>query len=396
VSVLTRKGTRLPLAQSLGGPAATPATKEPAPVATLPFVRSSFRHTEQFWDRTQIITTAPVALGPVDVAPFGYARSILLIVETSTDGTAGSGVLTATGDGPFNVIRDISLSDVNGQNLVGPLNGYDLFLMNLFGGYAWNSDPRTLPDYEYSLTRISFTLRIPLEITQWDAYGSIPNMNAASTYKLNLSLAGGSTVYSTAPTAYPTLRIRAVLEAWALPQAQDLNGAPQEQRPPAVNTTQFWTKNNQVIAAGDQSLRIQRMGNLIRNIIFVNRDASGVRKVNTDFPDPIRITWDNRDLMIHPFRYHQTWLGEMYQGNMFPDRSQTPLDDDASTNGEPRYLTGVVPLPFHDDQDGHPGNENRNLWLPTVESQGLYLRGTFVAAGSVDILVNDVIPAGAK
>lgn len=387
----------MPLAQTLGGPAPTPQTSQnQAPVATLPFVRSSFRHTEQFWDRTQIVTTAPIALGPVDVAPFGYARSILLIVETSTDGTAGAGVLQANGDGPFSVLRDISVTDVNGQNLVGPFNGYDLFLANLFGGYAWNPDPRTLPDYEYSLTRISFTLRIPFEVTQWDAYGSIPNMNAASTYKLNVSLAAGVSVYSTAPTTFPTLRIRAVLEAWALPQSQDLNGAPQEQRPPAVNTTQFWTKNNQVIASGDQSLRIQRMGNLIRQILFVNRDASGVRKALSDIGDPIRITWDNRDLMIHPQRYHETWLAEMYNPNMFPNRADTALDDDATTNGEPRYLVGVFPLPFHDDQDGHPGNENRNLWLPTVESQGLYFRANFATAGSVDILVNDVVPAGAK
>ena len=41
----------------------------------------------------------------------------------------------------------------------------------------------------------------------------------------------------------------------------------------------------------------------------------------------------------------------------------------------------------------HGGDEEPNLWLPTVQASRVELQGVFAAAGSLQILTNDVAPA---
>jgi len=51
---------------------------------------------------------------------------------------------------------------------------------------------------------------------------------------------------------------------------------------------------------------------------------------------------------------------------------------------------GVLVFPFTDDQDGGIGYESRHMWLPTVQSTRLEIEGAFGAAGTLEILTNDV------
>jgi hypothetical protein len=50
---------------------------------------------------------------------------------------------------------------------------------------------------------------------------------------------------------------------------------------------------------------------------------------------------------------------------------------------------------FIDDDSAVIGNEERNRYLPTLQSSRLELRGTFGAnTASISVLTNDVAPAG--
>jgi len=178
------------------------------------------------------------SFGPTSLPAYGYARSVIVLVTAS--GGADSGETVAvTADAPWNVISQIQLTDVNGAPIFGPFGGYNWMLANLFGGYVFNQAPVNSPLYTAPVVGASasgnfqFMLRIPLEITSRDGLGSLPNQNAASTYKMTYTQAASTTVYSTPPDTLPTIRVRAWLEAWTQPDPVDLMGRPQATVPPA-------------------------------------------------------------------------------------------------------------------------------------------------------------------
>lgn len=333
----------------------------------VPFVRASHRHVEgAFFDVSQLVGAASVQLGPYDVPSYGFLRYIVLLV-TCTGGALGGGAVTA--DFPFNILQEISLTDPNGSNVVYPFTGYQLYLANKYGAYVWSSDPTAAPDYDATIVTTQFMLRIPVEITPWDGFGALANQNAASAYKVRLTVSPLATIATGGAPVAPTVRVRGYLEAWSAPAQFDLLQQPQETQPPALGTTQFWSPYMPVVAAGQQQIRLSRVGNLIRNLILVMRTAAGARS-NAVGPDPISVNWDSAALInSEPVTFRRK---RMYE----------------QSNAQPE--TGVIVYSFTDDQDGHNGFENRHLWLPTVQATRLEIVGVFQAAGVMEVLTNDV------
>jgi hypothetical protein len=250
---------------------------------------------------------------------------------------------------------------------VYPLTGYQLFLANLVGGYRGFNDPTLHPDYVGTINA-SFMLRLPVEITPWDGFGSLANQNPQSPFRVAITtgtvtdlITGG------APTA-PTVRIRGYLEAWSPVPAADMNGRPQETAPPGHGATQYWSVETPNVASGTVQVPIRRTGNLIRNLILVFRDA-GARSATVE-PDDLTLRWDGRNVRIRePVQLMRA---------DFRDATNTNLP------------VGVIPYIFTDDQDGTAGYESRHLYLPTVPSTRLEFEGTFGAAGTVEIITNDI------
>jgi hypothetical protein len=93
----------------------------------------------------------------------------------------------------------------------------------------------------------------------------------------------------------PTIRWRAFLDAWAQPPQQGIGGGTNATAPPALGTTQFWTETQSGVAAGANRMRLPRVGNLIRNLIFVARgSADGLRATGeTAWPQDFQVEWDS-------------------------------------------------------------------------------------------------------
>lgn len=336
------------------------------PVSLVEFTAAAHEHVEPAFDQSQILTAAQQNLNPFDIPAYGYVRHIILLVEAS-GGTLGPGVFAA--DAPFNVLKEVAFFDVNGVAIC-QLSGYDLFLANLFGGYAFRNDPRNDPDYATGIN-FAFALRIPIEILHNNGLGALANQNAAASYKVRVALAPSGEVFSTAPTTLPTVRVRGVLEAWSQPNPTDLAGRPQALVPPRHGTTQYWTATNkQFGAAGRGSVPITRVGNLLRNLIFVARDATGAR-TNSVFPDDAVLSWDSR----------QQLQLTRFLARKYASERNIVVDVPA----------GVFPFQFTHDLMGKAGDGTPELWWPTVQSTRLELAGTF-GAGRIDTLVNDVAP----
>src|SRR5205085_2226704 len=100
-------------------------------------------------------------------------------------------------------------------------------------------------------------------------------------------------------------KIRIVLEAWSLPNAVDALGRPQAQLPPNYGTVQYWSERNQSgLSAGNQTVQVLRVGNLIRNVIFTVRETSGTgTRKDSLFPEFPIINWDARQLFNETTQY---------------------------------------------------------------------------------------------
>jgi hypothetical protein len=178
-------------------------------------------------------------------------------------------------------------------------------------------------------------------------------------------------VWSTPPTTAPTLVIRPQLEAWSLPNEVDGFGRPQAQAPPNHGTLQYWVGTKPSILAGNNYTQITRVGNLIRNLVFIARTTANVGS-DTVFPNPAILSWDARQLINETQNYRSQLTFERLLG----------FTRDA----------GVFAYAFDHFPGNHCGDDDPTGWLPTVQATRLELDGTSAAAGSMEILVNDVAP----
>lgn len=357
-----------------------------AAVLPQPFTRAAKEHQEPMFDVSQPLGGSSVALGPFDVPAYGYMRGIWLWV--SATGGAGTATVAMKEDAPFNVLSELALIDVNGANLLGPINGYDLYLINKWGGYNLG-DPKSNALYSAPAVganasgNFGMLLYCPVEISQRDGLGSLPNANAASTYKLRLTVAPSTDLYATAPnTTLPTVRIRAWLDAWTQPNATDLRGNANATQPPAMGTTAYWSKTTVNLSSGFQNPRLPRVGSYIRDLIFIYRDSTGSRANGaTAFPQDVQMFWDSKQLFN---RNRDLWTAFQVRKSGYTAAAEAAGGKD----------NGVWVEDYMHEFDGRIGNELRDGWLGTVQSTRLELAGNFTSAGTLTIITGDVAPAG--
>lgn len=335
-------------------------------VPAIPFTAAAHEHTEKAFDWRNITLGTDQLEREFDIPSAGYARHIVIHVK----GTGGSGG-NAKPDAPWNILREIVLNDTNSAPVFGPIDGYSALWANIAGGYANMQDPRFAPEYKSTSPNFEFMLRIPLEISHFDGLGSIANQNAAAPYRVKLTLARLADVFATAPSTNPTFTITGWLEAWSVPTAADVMGRPQAQAPPAHGTTQFWSNRQEDVAVGDNVVDIKRVGSLIRNVVFIARDASGVRS-DAVFPDPIRINWDQRQIFQESQAYRKRVTWERL--------NDTTID------------TGVFIYSYAHSVGNRSGDDTPNMWIATVPSSRLELAGPVATAGRIQVIVNDIAP----
>jgi len=368
----------------------------------VPFVRASALHREPVgYDVSTVMTAAVQTLPDIQVPAYGFLRGIWIVVTTTL--SAGAAVFGT--DAPFNALQNIILQEPNGAQIANFPSGYDLYLANKFGGYqsVGNSDPRQSPNFNVTTTTgaFSFALRIPVEVDVRDGLGALPNQNSGALFRVKVNLAGGTAaatgVYSTAPTTLPVVRVRAYAEEWDQPEAST-NGVANQTVPPALNTTQYWSRQDFVLNAGTSNIRLTRMGNYLRNLIFVYRNAAGSRSSTTqdlNMPDPATVYYDTRPLDTVS---RAMWLDRLEQrygyGGYLPGNTNLVLSSALGIDSGGGREGSVWPFDFCHEFDGAVGFENRDLWLPTYSSTRFEIGGTWGVAGTLSVLTNDVTIAG--
>lgn len=346
-----------------------------APMPVVPFTAAAHEHTEIAFDEVISPEAGAHQIAPIDIPAFGYMRHILIEVSTDTKGEDEEEEKKVNPDFPWNLFSNIQISDVNGAPIFGPLDGYAALWASITGGYAGRPDPRVMPFFNGKYEEPAFLLRIPVEISHFDGFGSLANQNAAASYRLSLTLNEIAALNGKSKKA-PKVRIRVWLEAWSLPNEKDIIGRPQAEAPPMLDSAQYHSFFQKNVAKGAQTTLLVRVGSLIRNLVIIARNEAGERKDGV-FPDPATLEWDSRKIREDS----QIMLQEFLSASVPELKTRD---------------TGVFAYLLDRSTKNTVGDDSPTLWLPTVQSTRLEIKGNAAEAGSLQIITNDVAPVAVQ
>lgn len=359
------------------------------PVRPYPFPVGVYESTTQDYDNTINLGktsawTAQQQAPKWNISPTGWLRALWLDV-TDTVASNSTSSPTAAEDGPFSVIEKVTLYDLGGEAVI-QVTGYELMVINKFGGYAALGDPRA--DITYSFTTgtgasagsFHFILGLPFEAVARDALGTVQNESKPG-WSVEIYIDKAANVYGTKPAddATHSLRIKGYTESYTEPASAAPNGRPYSQTPPLPGTLQYWKSENNSVPSGNMRYDLSNgIGFPLRNIFYYARDASDSKRSTADgnWPDPSTLLLGNVTLFN---RSTNLWLSKL--GKDFQLNSTT--GDDAQGREK-----GVYPVYFDRDFSLMPGAELRFKYLDTQVNSLVRFTGSFDAASTFFALVN--------
>jgi len=302
----------LPNAKPAGSPAAAPAKV----AQVIPFTRASRKKSRLVLQTAAVtLNTTVQAIPALQIPAGGFLKRLKLTVVGTTSGNAATVAFRA--DAPFNLLQQISLLSPNGDTLINVIDGFALYVINKYGAIGTGRfDPLGNPNYSAVAGAggtggsFNFEVHIPVETDSRDAFTALQNMAANQSYLLQFSLNTLALVYSTAPTSAPSVVITVVMEYWAAPAPTNSDGVMQASFPVGNGSVSLLqTQTPAIVAGSQQNIQLVNVGNVIRSVFLILRDASGVRD-ETDFP-----TVNNWYLNNDPLYYKtkSQWRNEMAQ-----------------------------------------------------------------------------------
>lgn len=318
-----------------------------------------------------------------NISPTGWLRTLWLDLTVTIAGNAATPTMAA--DGPWSIYQKVTVYDLGGEAVI-QVTGYELMVLNKFGGYYEIGDPRA--DITFSVTSGSgasagsfhFILAIPFEAVARDALGTVQNESKPG-WKVEIYVDTAANVYGTQPTGAGTasLRLRGFADSYTEPLASAPNGRPFSQSPPLPGSLQYWKTEGNPQPAGNFHYDLSNgIGFPIRNIIYYVRDASNSTRATADanWPDPATLLLGNINLFT---RSKNLWLSRL--GKDFAFLNTTADTALARENGVfPFYLTRDFGL--------SPGQELRFKYLDTQVNTLLRFQGSSGGAFTFFALVN--------
>lgn len=347
--------------------------------AVVPFIRASQEVVQQ--GATQTLAAASWAAGanmPFNVPSYGFLGEEILTMTGA--GGSGTATVAAQPDAPWSMFATILTRDANGTPII-QLDGYAAYLARLLGGYKPFRPDQSSFGYSAIVTgaNASGNFKFKLELEHMfgpEGWGLLPNMDASAVYTTQLTFNAPSAVYSTAPTNLPS--ITALIEGVyrSRPNQQNAYGQPNEVDPPAKGTVSYWTSQTFSVVNGANTLQLNRVGNVIRNHILVFRDSTGARSTaDSGGTTPTSITM-KKDASV-----------------LFTENVDTLRQRDYEAYGFD-VPAGVIALPYTTDPNGIPGHEYGDSYLSTATSTNLQLIFNSTAAGTLQVITNDIVIAG--
>jgi hypothetical protein len=346
-------------------------------VAARPFVTGTRTLESEVYQTNVTLSASTQVLTPYEFQVDGYLAGALVRVTGTTAGNSAATAFQA--DGPFSVLQSVIVEDIGGKQIMGPLSGWQLYVLNRFGGFVYNSDARANGIYTVTTGAgatggsFRFILRVPIQVRRRDGLGSLPNRNASATYKLKCTINTSATVYSTAPTAAPTVNVQIQQHGWATSDNRDYKGNAVSPTPNGIGSLLYTDVETIQLSSGSFNQRMSTFGGLLRLLVFELRDATGSRaQGEADFPSLFEMEIDKVKCFS---RSPVTW-----EHLMSEDYGLTSAAESATaTNVKP---DGVFVIHWLDDFGLMPGAENGFRYQPVTPSTAIQLIGTIGGSGA--------------
>lgn len=307
---------------SVGGPG-VPQTEANPPGGMVPFRRATTGRTSLLPVTGPSVITASTQPVQTVVDGSGYIYGIDLFVS-ATGGVNGAAAVAAQEDAPYSALSSIVFGDVNGELI--NLDGFSLFLANLYGGYSdhpldGSSDANVFSAIATGAApatgNFAFHLTVPIAINRRSLLGLVANQDRAQKYSLRTDIAASSAIYSTAPdTTLPSVTITKTYDNYAVPAAQNANGAAQQQVPPKFGVLHFLTQSvNPSAPSGGSTVQhyLPRLGNTIRLLILVFRSTSGSRATaESTMPTRISLKLGDTPIFTEAVAYRRALMFARY------------------------------------------------------------------------------------
>lgn len=265
-------------------------TREITPAAGIRFTVASRPQTR--FSNTQTISnlSGSNSFQPIQLPATGFVRRIsMLFTQLATFASAGAVV---AGDGPWNVINGITLTDATGQPIFQPVSGFNLYLINKYlpSGLEKTNLPRAYstpqfgPEYAFAstATQATATFRLDLDLEQDynNGYGCIPNLDSNASLQLKIDVAQYTNAFSGTTASAATLAVRVSQYYWA-PVGATVGGVPAATTPDGFGDyVESRYETQTVSASAENTVSVTNRGGMIKGIIAVSR-AAGVRTAYT-------------------------------------------------------------------------------------------------------------------
>ena len=300
----------------------------------------------------------------IQLAATGWVRKVSLLF--TLDYAAASAVATAGTDGPFSLVRGVTITDATGQPIMQPISGYNLYLVNKYcpGSDAINTmspfgNPMSSPEYAYSTTATTgkavFRLDIDFEIDHRTGYGCVPNLDSNASLQLKVDYAAVTSAFTGTGPVSSNFAMRVETDYWA-PVGTSLGGVSVDAQPPGVGDYLETRYETQTLSPSSENLlQFTNRGGLVKSVILVSR--AGTTRTAFTPKSNVGILLDNQPINEGiQLESHNDQVRRLYGYNGADlSNSYAPLTPGVL----PGLDSGVLVLPFHALSGG------RDSWLNT-------------------------------
>jgi hypothetical protein len=363
---------------------------------------------------SQVLTSGAIQQGG-SVNAGQYLRCVRIMLRTTAAGTGTAATVSA--DGPPALFSGMDLTNVDGSEILFNMNGFAYLVREKYFR-PWLCDPMARYDWIAAVggsTPSAGACTISLMPEIRFSAGVLANTDTRSQYRFDYTLNGGS-LFLTGMTTYPTVTVIPFMDAWAQPDATDLQGTPNQPVPPGVNLQskarhQLFQLNG---VGTDNTLLSTLTGNALRAMAIICRNSAGVRA--DAFTDPFYWYLDNRSLgRLNPDMIRQ-WQEDFYSGARLEGFSTANTGATATggvatavtTNNnaiDPIGATGIYTGCGSEDVGVYvfprwidPGNLNGQGWLYSANSTKLLFESSTATAGgsgaTAELISDEVYPVG--
>jgi hypothetical protein len=380
------------MATATATPPAKTAAKgaKQAPPVLRPFFPGSLDLETHTYSDTETMGPAQIPLPTYNLKTNGFLADLFITVKATT---AGNSAATAFNENmPLGCLSVLQVSDTGGQPILGPMTSWELSVFVKWGGFSFSDDIRQSQTYSATTgsgaTGGSFQMvfHLPIQFVRREPLGPLPNTNSNNAYALDMTLATTAQVYSTAPTAAPSVTVTVHQDAYRQSAGKDAQKNATVTTPPGLGAVLYLRRNTMPAPAGSFDQELSQQEGSYRVMMLLLTDSSGTRSGGeTNWPDPCQVYFNN------DVPYDRAKI--IWQRKMERDYGYTATIETAGGKENGLYV-----LPFITDHGLKAGSEDRYKYLSVSAADTLGFRGVIGGSGSGKLTTyyNFVRPAGGQ